>query len=76
MTELKKVSFYKYLVVGVSNTVFGYSIFMLFLYIGLHYSIAALLSTILGIFFNFYMYGKIVFKSNSWKFLGKFVFFT
>jgi len=62
-------------VVGIGNTVFGYSIFMLFLYIGLHYSVAVLLSTIIGILFNFYMYGRVVFKSNSWELLGKFVFF-
>jgi len=74
--KLKEVLFYRYLVVGIGNTVFGYSIFMLFLYIGLHYSVAVLLSTIIGILFNFYMYGRVVFKSNSWELLGKFVFFT
>jgi putative flippase GtrA len=73
--KLKEVLFYRYLVVGIGNTVFGYSIFMLFLYIGLHYSVAVLLSTIIGILFNFYMYGRVVFKSNSWELLGKFVFF-
>ena len=45
-----------------------------FLYTGSHYSIAVLLSTVLGIFFNFYMYGKIVFKSISKNLLIRFVF--
>jgi len=73
--KLKEVLFYRYLVVGIGNTVFGYSIFMLFLYIGLHYSVAVLLSTIIGILFNFYMYGRVVFKSNSWELFRKVCFF-
>jgi putative flippase GtrA len=65
---------YKYLVVGGINTVFGYSIFALSLFLGLHYSIAVLLATILGILFNFQTYGRIVFKSHSWQLIGRFVF--
>ena len=64
---------YKYLVVGGINTVFGYSIFALSLFLGLHYSIAVLLATILGILFNFQTYGRIVFKSHSWRLIGRFV---
>jgi len=75
MTPLiRLIEFYKYLFVGIGNTFFGYLLFAFFLYTGSHYSIAVLLSTVLGIFFNFYMYGKIVFKSISKNLLIRFVF--
>ena len=72
------IMFVKFLVVGGINTLFGYGIFAFFLYIGLHYSLAALFSTILGIFFNFKTTGRLVFgsKDNSliFKFFGVYGF--
>jgi putative flippase GtrA len=43
----------KFLVVGAVNTVFGYSCYAGLLFIGLHYSLAALFGTLLGIVFNY-----------------------
>lgn len=40
--------FLKFLMVGALNTVFGYSVFALFTYLNLHYTISTLLATILG----------------------------
>lgn len=67
-----------FLFVGGVNTVFGYSCFALFIYLGLHYAIAAALSTSLGVLFNFNTTGRIVFKNSKhhliFKFIGVYVF--
>ena len=66
--------FILFLFVGLLNTLFGYSIFAFFLWIGVHFTISALISTIAGILFNFTTFGRIVFKNNSYSNLPKFVF--
>lgn len=60
--------------VGALNTVFGYSVFALFTYLNLHYTISTLLATILGILFNFKTTGCIVFKNGDNKLIFKFLF--
>lgn len=64
--------FIKFLLVGVLNTIFGYSVYWIFLQLGLHYSLAVLLSTVLGVLFNYKTIGKLVFKSHGNSFLIKF----
>ena len=54
-----------FLLVGILNTAFGYGLFALFIYIGLYYPLAVLLSTILGVLFNFKTIGKLVFGSSD-----------
>ena len=66
--------FILFLSVGLLNTLFGYSIFAFFLWIGVHFTLSALISTIAGILFNFTTFGRIVFKNNSYSNLPKFVF--
>lgn len=56
--------------VGFINTVFGYSIYAFFIFIGLHYSLAAFLSTVLGVLFNSQTVGRLVFYSR----IGKIIF--
>lgn len=63
--KLIKNQFIRFLFVGGLNTVFGYSIFAFFLWLGLHYSLASLLSTILAVLFNFKTTGTIVFNSHN-----------
>jgi putative flippase GtrA len=65
--------FIKFLFVGGLNTLFGYGIFALFLALGLHYSLAALLGTLLGILFNFKTYGTLVFRNSDNRLLFKFL---
>ena len=72
--NIKSVLFYKYLLIGGVNTVFGYSVFAFLLFFGIHYSLAVLVATILGILFNFKTYGRFVFNNHSWNLLGRFVF--
>ena len=66
------ILFIKFALVGVINTLFGYSCFAVLLYLGLHYTLCVILSTILGILFNFKTTGVIVFKSNDNKKILKF----
>lgn len=64
--------FIKFLFVGGINTLFGYSIYSFFLFIGFNYSIALFLGTILAILFNFKTTGLIVFKSHNNKLIYRF----
>jgi len=68
--DLKIIRFF--FVAGL-NTIFGYGIFALFLYIGLHYTLAGFISTILGILFNFKMYGLLVFKNKNNNLIFRFL---
>ncbi|WP_416385437.1 GtrA family protein [Sulfurimonas sp.] len=62
-----------FILVGIMNTIFYYSIYVLFLYIGLEYSISVLLATILGVLFNFKTFGKYVFKDDDNKLIFRFI---
>lgn len=62
----------RFLIVGVVNTAFGYGLYVFFIYLNFHYSLAVLLSTVLGILFNFKTIGKFVFASNDNRLIGKF----
>ncbi len=66
--------FIKFLIVGGLNTLFGYTLFTVFIFLGLHYTVAVLLGTVLGVLFNFQTTGRWVFGSYDhslmWKFFG------
>ena len=64
--------FFRFLVIGGLNTVFGYTMFAIFIFLGLNYVIAITLATILGVFFNFKTIGAIVFESHDNKLILKF----
>jgi putative flippase GtrA len=53
--------FARFLVVGAINTIFGYSVFAVFIWAGLAYPAAIGLATILGVAFNFQSTGRLVF---------------
>lgn len=59
-------------VVGGINTLFGYGVFSLLIFIGLHYVFAVFLGTIIGILFNFKTTGCIVFKSKNNRLIIRF----
>jgi len=65
--------FFRFVVVGVVNTIFGYSLFALLIYLKFHYSIAVLISTIIGVLFNFKTTSRIVFKNDKNHLLFKFI---
>ena len=55
-----------FLLVGVLNMAFGYGCYILLLWLGLHLRLlAALLSTGLGVLFNFLTSGRIVFRNRD-----------
>lgn len=63
----------KFLLVGIMNTAFGYSLFALFIYLDLYYPLAVLFSTILGVLFNFKTIGKLVFGSSDNGLIFRFI---
>lgn len=63
----------KFFAVGVLNTLFGYSVYVLCIWIGLHYSAAAAVSTTLGVIFNFKSIGILVFGYRDNSKIFKFV---
>lgn len=64
--------FIRFLFVGGLNTAFGYSIYALFLYAGMHFSLASFISTCLGILFNFKTIGRLVFDNDRYSLFFKF----
>ncbi len=65
--------FVKFILVGILNTAFGYLVFALLLFLGLHYTLAVILSTVAGVLFNFKTTGTLVFKNHNNKLIFKFV---
>jgi putative flippase GtrA len=65
--------FIKFLIVGGINTLFGYLMFALFIFLGFHFTLAAFLATIAGIIFNFNTTGKLVFNNRDNRLILKFV---
>jgi putative flippase GtrA len=63
----------KFLLVGVLNTAVGYSIFLIALWTGLHYSVAIAVATVLGTLFNFKSTGTMVFRSRDNSRLIRFI---
>lgn len=64
----------KFSCVGVVNTLFGYSMFSLFIFIGFHYPSAILMSAAISILFNFKTIGHLVFNNCDNKLMCRFLF--
>jgi len=63
----------RFIAVGIVNTLFGYGIYALLIYLGLNYMVAVLFATVAGVLFNFKTIGRYVFKSNDSSLLLKFI---
>jgi len=72
----KDSQFIKFILVGILNTIFGYLIYSLFIYIGVHYSFASFISTIVGVAFNYKSIGVLVFKNKNNKINRKLKFIS
>ena len=70
---IKHKRFIKFLFVGGLNTAFGYGIFALFIWVGMHYSVASFFSTVLGIIFNFFTTGRLVFANSDNSLIFRFL---
>ena len=62
----------RFVFIGCLNTVFAYSVYCLFIFIGFHYTAAVLLSTVIGICFSFKTMGRFVFNNTDNKLIFKF----
>ena len=65
--------FIKFILVGILNTIFGYGLWAILIFAGMHYALAVILSTIIAVLFNFKTTGCIVFKNKDNKLLWKFI---
>jgi len=70
--RLWSIQLIRFLVVGGLNTVFGFSVYSIFILLHLHYVLAALLGQICGIMFNFKTTGTIVFKNKDNRLIFRF----
>jgi putative flippase GtrA len=65
--------FFRFLLVGLVNTIFGYGLFAAFLLAGLPSELALLLATVAGVIFNFFTTGRIVFNTSDPRMMPKFL---
>ena len=65
--------FIKYLFVGALNTLFSYTIYAIFVAIGLVANLALTFQYIIGVLWNFKTTGSLVFKNHNNKLIFKFV---
>ena len=63
----------RFLAVGMLNTGFSYSVYAFFVWLGLSYVLANLLSLLAGIMFSFRTQGKLVFGNGDVRLFGKYV---
>lgn len=64
----------KFLGVGVLNTLFGYGIYAGLVFIGIPLLAALFAATVLGVIFNYFSFGRMVFKAKGgWFVFGKFI---
>lgn len=71
--HIKKNTFLLFILVGIINTAFSYALFAFFVFIGVHYTLAVLFATCIGVLFNFKTTGNIVFKNSNNKLIFKFI---
>lgn len=59
---------------GVLNTVFGYVVYAALILLGLPYLTALLVATVLGVIFNYFSFGRMVFDGHmNGRVFGKFL---
>jgi|SRR5208283_2308815 len=57
--------FIRFILVGILNTGFCYSLYALLIFLGLRFDLAILIATILGVLFNFKTTGTLVFNNRQ-----------
>ena len=74
MATLDRVDprFWRFLAVGVLNTAFGYSLFLVLAHTPLPLFLAMLLATVGAVLFNFKTIGTLVFRSRDPRLVGRF----
>ncbi len=64
--------FLRFLLVGVVNTIVGYSLFIICRWVGMNTEVAVLVSTILAVTFNYHSTGKLVFHNKGYRVIAQF----
>ena len=54
----------RFLSTGVLNTAFGYFVYAVMVFEGIAYSVALVVATVLGVVFNFFSFGRLVFRGQ------------
>lgn len=67
---------YKFILIGVVNTLFYYSLYALLIYLGFSYIVSVILATLVAMFFSFKTFGKYVFYNEKRNLLLKFLLLT
>ncbi|MBR1504825.1 MAG: GtrA family protein [Prevotella sp.] len=65
--------FLRFILVGGLNTAFGVGVYCLAIFVGLPYFIATLVSNVLGVLFNFFTTGNLVFRNSDPHLIFRFV---
>ena len=72
--RLKKFKlFFKFIIVGIINTMVFYLLYSIFVFIFNNYIIAIIFANVIGILFSFKTFGKYVFNNEDKKLLFKFL---
>lgn len=61
---------FRFVSVGVLNTVFGYAVYAILLFVNVPYLTALFVATFAGVIFNYFSFGRLVFHGHD----GKYVF--
>lgn len=62
LNNINDTKLYKFIIVGLLNTLVGYGIYAILIFLGVHFTIASFLGTILGVLFNYFSTGLLVFE--------------
>jgi putative flippase GtrA len=74
-SELKDKFFFKFILAGLLNTIFGYTFFAILIFLKINTFFSLFVSTLAGIVFNYLTFGHLVFKLNKSKLIfTKFIF--
>ncbi|MDF7774410.1 GtrA family protein [Sphingomonas sp. AOB5] len=73
LTSLIDPRLIRFLAIGVVNTLFGYSVFGLGIWLGLASPLALFIATCVGILFNFFTTGRFVFSSSDPRLIPRFI---
>lgn len=55
----------RFVLIGITNTIFYYLLYAIGIYFGLSYQIATLIATLFGVLFSFKTFGRFVFNNTS-----------
>lgn len=64
---------FRFVLVGALNTAFSFSVYSILLWFGVHFALANLLATLLGIIVSFRMHAHFVFGQTAWSLIWRYV---